>query len=69
VIALCTQLQNELFLVEPEKDYAIIEEARFNLSERVRCSLFCELTDRLFLGQNSQLEIVDMTLAQITQRV
>ena len=63
VIAVSNQLYNELILVEPIKQYEVIEEARLELSERPETVLFCGLTDRLFVGERSQIEIVDLIAA------
>ena len=60
VIAICNQLYNELILVDPINQYEVIEEARLELSERPETVLFCGLTDRLFVGERSQIEIVDL---------
>jgi hypothetical protein len=50
-------------LVDPIKQYEVIEEARLELSERPETVLFCGFTDRLFVGERSQIEIVDLIAA------
>ena len=60
VIAVCNQLYNELIMVDPRKQYEVIEEARLELSERPQTVVYCGSTDRLFLGERSQIEIVDL---------
>ena len=50
-------------MVDPIKQYEVIEEARLELSERPETVLFCGLTDRLFVGERSQIEIVDLIAA------
>ena len=57
---MCNQLYNELIMVDPRKQYEVIEEARLELSERPQTIMYCELTDRLFVGERSQIEIVDL---------
>jgi hypothetical protein len=63
VIAVTNQLYNELILIDPIKQYEVIEEARLDLSERPESVLFCGFTDRLFVGERSQIEIVDLIAA------
>ena len=57
---MCHQLYNELIMVDPRKQYEVIEEARLELSERPQTVMYCGLTDRLFVGERSQIEIVDL---------
>jgi len=60
VIAVCNQLYNELIMVDPRKQYEVIEEVRLELSERPQTVVYCGSTDRLFVGERSQIEIVDL---------
>jgi hypothetical protein len=49
-------------LVDPINQYEEIDTARLELSERPQTVLFCGLTDRLFVGERSQFEIVDLII-------
>jgi hypothetical protein len=50
-------------LLSVDITHEVIEEARLDLSERPETVLFCGFTDRLFVGERSQIEIVDLIAA------